>query len=127
MPLAVYPRPVTALRPLLALALLAVLAGGTAVQDVHRVLHAAHAAEEAAHHDAEHHAGHDHSAPSAEAPCAPAPADADCAVCATTATADVAEADEAPRAPDTAERLSAQARAVRLATASSGARGPPQA
>ena len=117
----------TALRPLLALVLLAVLAGGTAVQDVHRVLHAAHAAEDAAHHDAEHHADHDHDAPSAEAPCDPAPAEADCAVCATPTATDVARADDAPHAPDTAERLSAQARAVRLATAATGARGPPQA
>ena len=117
---------VLALRPLLAVVLLAVLAGGTAVQDVHRALHAAHAAEEATHHDAEHHADHDHDAPSAEAPCAPAPSERDCAVCATQMVASVADGDAVPLASDTSERLTAQARAVRLATASSGARGPPQ-
>lgn len=116
-----------ALRPLLATVLLAVLAGGTAMQDVHRVLHAAHAAHERAEHHEEHHAGHDHSAPSAEAPCEPAPSEPDCAVCATHAMGELATSELDPPVWDDAERVSAQARAVRLATASTGARGPPQA
>lgn len=114
-------------RPLLALALLAVLAGGGAVQQVHRAAHAAEAAEARAEHVAEHHAGHDHEAPSAEAPCPPELAEPDCAVCATPTAAQRSTVDARPHATDAAERLTAEARAVRTATASTGARGPPQA
>ena len=113
-------------RPLLALALLAALAGGGVVQPVHRALHAVEAAAERAEHVAGHHAGHDRGTPHAEAPCPPSPSEPDCAVCATPTANEPAVAEATPHATEAPERLSAQARATRLATASAGARGPPQ-
>lgn len=114
-------------RPVLALVLLAVMAGGLVVPEVHRAAHAAEGAAEEQAHVADHHADHDHSAPGVEAPCAPELAEPDCAVCAISATSLPPSATVAAYGTDAAARVHAEARALRVATASTGARGPPTA
>ena len=113
----------TALRPVLASLLLAVLAaGGVALPTVHLAAHGLEAAAERAEHgETAHGEAGDH----VQTPCAPAPHHVDCAVCTGVAAADLAQADGLA-ASDPAEVISAYADWTRAATAAgAGARAPP--
>ena len=120
----------SALRSVLASALLAVLAmGGVVLPSVH---HAAHGLEVAETRDAHVAAHHDDAAdadragaPSADAPCPPAPNDVDCAVCVgLSSAADPAVAAVLPEA--TRATFEAHADWVRaVAATGAGARAPP--
>ena len=114
----------TALRPVLASLLLAVLtAGGVALPAAHQAVHALETAAESAEHGETVHGDEgDH----VQTPCAPAPHDIGCAVCAgVSAAADLADAT-APPAPALPRAASAFADWVEsLAAAGAGARAPP--
>ena len=113
----------TALRPVLASLLLAVLAaGGVALPTVHQAAHGLEAAAERAEHgETAHGEAGDH----VQTPCAPAPLHVDCAICTGLAAADVAAADGLT-APDPAEAISAHPDWTRATTAAgAGARAPP--
>lgn len=114
----------TALRPLLASVLLAVLtAGGLVLPSVHEATHALEAAEERADHAATHHT---EAGDTAETPCPPPAHEVDCAVCTVTWTAAEATEDDGRPGTDTAALWADHADRVRTITAfGAGARAPP--
>lgn len=114
----------TALRPVLASALLAVLtAGGLVLPSVHEAAHTLETAEERADHAATHHG---EAGDTAETPCPPPAHEVDCAVCTATWTASEATESDDRLGADTAALWADHADRVRTITAfGAGARAPP--